>query len=156
MSICYSDWWNYATDWLWRSLVMDCCGLLWIAVDCCGISTQTNPWSLCLKTRKDVSCWVISEIVIHILWQTYCIYSNDGSWYPEACSGIGLKHLLRLSYEYTVERGIEYLKHLEELNHLTITIHPSYLNCVISNMFTNGYFWLSSGIIPSLNLVLMI
>jgi hypothetical protein len=43
------------------------------------------------------------------------VYSDGGSWYPEACiSSLGLKHRLHSSYEKSivvvVERTIEYLK----------------------------------------------
>lgn len=39
------------------------------------------------------------------------VYSDGGSWYPEACSYLGLKHLLHSPYEKSiVERTIEYLK----------------------------------------------
>jgi putative transposase len=39
------------------------------------------------------------------------VYSDGGTWYPEACSYLGLKHLLHISFEKSViERTIEYFK----------------------------------------------
>ena len=39
------------------------------------------------------------------------VYSDVGTWYPEACISLGLEHRLRSSYETSiVERTIEYLK----------------------------------------------
>jgi hypothetical protein len=41
----------------------------------------------------------------------YYIYSDGRSWYPEACSYIGRKHLLPSPLEKSIaERSIEYLK----------------------------------------------
>jgi len=40
-----------------------------------------------------------------------CIYSDGGTWYPEACVSLGLEHRLYSLYEKSiVERAIEYLK----------------------------------------------
>ena len=42
----------------------------------------------------------------------HTVYSDGGSWYPEACISLGLKHRLHSSYEKSivVERTTEYLK----------------------------------------------
>jgi len=38
-------------------------------------------------------------------------FSDGGTWYPEACTYLGLQHRLHTSYEKSiVERTIEYLK----------------------------------------------
>jgi putative transposase len=50
---------------------------------------------------------------------THTVYSDGdgGSWYPEACISLGLKHRLHSSYEKSivVERTIEYLKDRTEI-----------------------------------------
>ena len=39
------------------------------------------------------------------------LYSEGGTWYPEACISLGLKHRLHSSYEKSiVEKTVEYLK----------------------------------------------
>jgi putative transposase len=41
----------------------------------------------------------------------HTVYSDGGTWYPEACISLGLEHRLHSSYEKSiVERTIEYLK----------------------------------------------
>jgi putative transposase len=41
----------------------------------------------------------------------HTVYSDGGSWYPEACSYLGLEHILHSPYEKCIiERTIEYLK----------------------------------------------
>ena len=50
------------------------------------------------------------------------VYSDGGTWYPEACVSLGLKQRLHSSYEKSVvERVIEYLK--VELMHLMTIFH---------------------------------
>jgi putative transposase len=46
------------------------------------------------------------------IYGKHTVYSDGGSWYPEACVSLGLKHRLHSSYEKSivVERTIEYLK----------------------------------------------
>jgi putative transposase len=45
------------------------------------------------------------------IYGKYIVYSDGGSWYPEACISLGLKHRLHSSYEKSiVERTTEYLK----------------------------------------------
>ena len=46
------------------------------------------------------------------LYGKHIVYSDgSGTWYPEACASLGLKHRLHSSYEKSiVERTIEYLK----------------------------------------------
>ena len=45
------------------------------------------------------------------IYGKHTVYSDGGSWYPEACISLGLEHRLHSSYEKSiVERTIEYLK----------------------------------------------
>ena len=45
------------------------------------------------------------------IYGKHIVYSDGGTWYPEACISLGLKHRLHSSYEKSiVERTIEYLK----------------------------------------------
>jgi putative transposase len=45
------------------------------------------------------------------LYGRHAVYSDGGTWYPEACNSIGLEHKLHSSYEKSiVERIVEYLK----------------------------------------------
>jgi len=45
------------------------------------------------------------------IYGKHTVYSDGGSWYPEACSYLGLKHLLHTSFEKSIiERTIEYFK----------------------------------------------
>lgn len=58
---------------------------------------------------------IIAESFLSSLIKIYgkhTVYSDGGSWYPEACISLGLKHSrLHSSYEKSiVERTIEYLK----------------------------------------------
>jgi putative transposase len=50
--------------------------------------------------------------LIRIYGDKHTIYSDGGgTWYPEVCVSLGLKHRLHASYEKSiVERAIEYLK----------------------------------------------
>jgi putative transposase len=41
----------------------------------------------------------------------HIVYSDGGSWCPEACSSLGLKHILHTPFEKSIiERAIEYVK----------------------------------------------
>jgi putative transposase len=57
---------------------------------------------------------LVAEAFLRSLMRIYgkhTVYSDGGSWYPEACISLGLKHRLHSSYEKSiVERTIEYLK----------------------------------------------
>jgi len=37
------------------------------------------------------------------IYGKHTVYSDGGTWYPEACSYLGLKHLLHTSFERTIE-----------------------------------------------------
>jgi putative transposase len=50
------------------------------------------------------------------IYGKHIVYSDGGTWYPEACISLGLKHRLHSSYEKSiVERTIEYLKDRTEV-----------------------------------------
>jgi putative transposase len=57
---------------------------------------------------------LVTESFLRTLIRIYgkhTVYSDGGSWYPEECHYIGLKHLLHSPFERSiVERTIEYLK----------------------------------------------
>jgi putative transposase len=41
----------------------------------------------------------------------YCIFTDGGTWYPEACSSPGLKHRSHTPFEKSlIERAIQYFK----------------------------------------------
>ena len=45
------------------------------------------------------------------LYGKHIVYSDGGTWYPEACISLGLKHRLHSSFEKNViERAMEYVK----------------------------------------------
>ena len=45
------------------------------------------------------------------LYGKHVVYSDGGSWYPEACNSLGLKHILHSPFEKSViERSMEYVK----------------------------------------------
>jgi putative transposase len=49
------------------------------------------------------------------IYGKHTVYSDGGSWYPEACSYLSLEHILHSPYEKSiVERTIEYLKDRSE------------------------------------------
>ncbi|HZC49669.1 MAG TPA: hypothetical protein VE244_11480 [Nitrososphaeraceae archaeon] len=45
------------------------------------------------------------------LYGKHIVYSDGGTWYPEACTSLGLKHGLHSSFEKSiVERVMKYVK----------------------------------------------
>ncbi len=46
------------------------------------------------------------------IYGKHIVYSDGGgSWYPEACNSLGLKHILHTPFEKSIiERAIEYVK----------------------------------------------
>jgi len=45
------------------------------------------------------------------IYDRHIVYSDGGTWYPEACSSLGLEHRLHSSYEKSlIERVVECLK----------------------------------------------
>jgi putative transposase len=57
---------------------------------------------------------LVAQIFLKSLVERYgkqVVYSDGGTWYPEACRALGLEHRLHSSYEKSlVERANEYLK----------------------------------------------
>ena len=57
---------------------------------------------------------LIPESFLRSLIKVYgkhTVYSDGGSWYPEACSYLGLEHLPHASFEKSIiERAIEYFE----------------------------------------------
>ena len=57
---------------------------------------------------------LIAEAFLRSLVELYgkhTVYSDGGTWYPEACSSLGLKHRLHTSFvKSIVERAMEYVK----------------------------------------------
>jgi putative transposase len=56
---------------------------------------------------------LVAETFLRSLIRIYgkhTVYSDGGSWYPEACISLRQKHRLHSSYEKIVERTTEYLK----------------------------------------------
>ena len=45
------------------------------------------------------------------LYGKHIVYSDWGSWYPEACNSLRLKHILHTPFEKSIiERAMEYIK----------------------------------------------
>ena len=45
------------------------------------------------------------------LYGKHIVYSDGGSWYPEACNSLRLKHILHPPFEKgVIERAMEYIK----------------------------------------------
>ena len=57
---------------------------------------------------------LVAESFIKSLIEIYgrhVVYSDGGTWYPEACSSLGLEHRLHSSYEKSIiERVVQFLK----------------------------------------------
>jgi hypothetical protein len=57
---------------------------------------------------------LVAESFLKSLIKVYgrhAVYSDGGSWYPEACNSLRLKHILHTSFEKSViERAMEYVK----------------------------------------------
>jgi putative transposase len=63
------------------------------------------------------------------------VYSDGGTWYPEACSSLGLKHILHSPFEKSIiERTIEYFKDRTES-------FDDYYHCRNNNEYVHN--WLS-------------
>lgn len=57
---------------------------------------------------------LVAEVFLRSLIKLYgkhTVYSDEGSWYPEACTSLGIKHRLHTSFEKSIiERSMEYIK----------------------------------------------
>jgi putative transposase len=57
------------------------------------------------------------------LYGKHIVYSDGGSWYPEACKSLELKHILRTRFEKgIIQRAIEYVNDRTEV--LMINHYP--------------------------------
>jgi putative transposase len=84
------------------------------------------------------------------LYGKHTVYSDGGTWYPEACISIGLKHRLHSSYQKSIiERAIEYFKDRTEA-------FDDYYPCMRSGLLCNllhVYKWLSLFVFMHNNIV---
>jgi putative transposase len=83
---------------------------LWVVVE--PIHKQLLGVYISRHTNNNM---IVAEAFLNSLIKIYgkhTVYSDGGTWYPEACASLGLlKHRLHSSYEKSiVERTIEYLK----------------------------------------------
>lgn len=80
---------------------------LWIAVE----PTHRQILGVYISKHRNM---IIAESFLRSLFKIYrkhTVYSDGGTWYPEACISVGLHHRLHSPYEKSiVERTIEYLK----------------------------------------------
>jgi putative transposase len=57
---------------------------------------------------------VAEEVFLRSLIKLYgkhTVYSDGGTWYPEACNSLGLKHILHSPFEKSIiETSMEYVK----------------------------------------------
>ena len=57
---------------------------------------------------------IVAELFLKTLVERYgkhVVYSDGGTWYPEACRALGLEHRLHSPYEKSlIERANQYLK----------------------------------------------
>jgi putative transposase len=57
---------------------------------------------------------IVAQLFLKTLVERYgkhVVYSDGGTWYPEACRALGLEHLLHSPYEKSlIERANEYIK----------------------------------------------
>jgi transposase-like protein len=82
---------------------------------CHRINSQPNSWSLFIYVSRHRNMIVVEAFLSSLIrvYGKHTVYSDgDGTWYPEACVSLGLKHRLHSSYEKSivVERTIKYLK----------------------------------------------
>jgi putative transposase len=80
---------------------------LWVAVE----PIRKQILGVYLSRHRNM---IIAETFLRSLIKSYgkhTVYSDGGTWYPEACVSLHLEHRLHSSYEKSiVERAIEYFK----------------------------------------------
>jgi len=81
---------------------------LWIAIE----PVRSTILGVYLSRHRNM---LVAESFLRSLIEIYgihTVYSDGGtSWYPEACSSLGLKHRLHTSFEKSlIERAIQYFK----------------------------------------------
>jgi putative transposase len=80
---------------------------LWIATE------PVHHSILGIHISEQRNMLVASKFIESLIIKYGChpVYSDGGTWYPEACSALGLKHYLHSPYEKsTIERVNQYLK----------------------------------------------
>jgi hypothetical protein len=87
---------------------------------------------------------VVAESFLKSLIKTYgkhTVYSDgrDGTWYPEACSSLGLKHRLHITFCLR-KSSLKELYNISRIrrNDLMIAIFHAGKSYVTSHMYTNG------------------
>jgi putative transposase len=80
---------------------------LWIAIE----PVRSTVLGVYLSRHRNM---LVAESFLRSLIKIYgrhTVYSDSGTWYPEACSSLGLKHRLHTSSEKSlIERAIQYFK----------------------------------------------
>lgn len=59
----------------------------------CGTNSSNDSRSISFKTQEYTCCRSISKVTHQGLWEAHGILSDGGTWYPEACNSLGLKHI---------------------------------------------------------------
>ena len=81
---------------------------------------------------------LVTEIFIRSLVEKYgrhAVYTDDGTWYHEACNVIGLKHYLHLSLEKSLmERVINSILRIE------LNLFDDYYPCIQKETMNVTYF----------------
>jgi putative transposase len=114
---------------------------LWFAV-----VEPTHRQILGVYISRNRNNMFIAESFLRTLIKIYgkhIVYSDGGTWYPEACISLVLEHRLHSPYEKSiVERTIEYLKDRSEA--FDDYYYPSMRDGGLCNlgMFPNGSFCL--------------
>ena len=80
---------------------------LWIAIE----PVRSTVLGVYLSRHRNM---LVAESFLRSLIEIYgrhTVYSDGGTWYPEACSSLGLKHRLHTYSEKSlIERAIQYFK----------------------------------------------
>jgi|SRR5918995_1200326 putative transposase len=84
---------------------------LWIAIE----PVRSTVLGVYLSRHRNM---LVAEAFLSSLIEIYgrrTVYSDGGTWYPEACSSLGLKHRLHTPFEKSlIERAIQYFKDRSE------------------------------------------
>ncbi len=76
----------------------------------CGTNSLNGSRSLSFTTQEYASCRSISKNFDQTVWKPYNVYSDAGSWYPEACNSLGLKHVLHSPFEKKYYRKVKEIR----------------------------------------------
>jgi putative transposase len=95
---------------------------------------------------------LVAEVFLRSLIKLYgkhIVYSDGGSWYPEACNSLGLKHILHSPFEKSIiERSMEYVKDIIEcFDDYYPYMKEKEIFTAAYDMFINGWHYLFSCII---------